>query len=176
MWKTAYKTSFEVTQWWGTFKQIQVCFINLLHSLTLLSLASWGGEVIQSGGSKIYPLPPYLFSKTKNDINLRLNMVVVFYINFQKIMFIVSYRWLFWWRHHSYFMSHGFLCFAIFSRNFKCFHFKSVLNFFLGQIYHFDITYYIYQSLLAPYYYQLFMNKQENQTYTKPEVKKKQWF
>ena len=36
-------------------------------------------------------------------------------------------------------------------------------------MYHFEITYYIYQSFLDPYYYQLFMNKQENQTYAKPE-------
>ena len=42
----------------------------------------------------------------------------------------------------------------------------------LGQVYHFKITYYIYQSFFAPYYYQLFMNKQENQTYAKLEDKK----
>ena len=36
-------------------------------------------------------------------------------------------------------------------------------------MYHFEITYYIYQSFLDPYYCQLFMNKQENQTYSKPE-------
>ena len=51
----------------------------------------------------------------------------------------------------------------------KCFQFKSVLKFILGQIYHFETTYHIYQSFLVPYYYQLLMNKQENETYAKPE-------
>ena len=39
-------------------------------------------------------------------------------------------------------------------------------------MYHFQITYY-FQSFLASDYYQLLMNKQENQTYAKPEDKKK---
>ena len=38
---------------------------------------------------------------------------------------------------------------------------SKVFLIFLGQIYHFEITYYIYQNFLAPYYYQLLMNKQE---------------
>ena len=59
-----------------------------------------------------------------------------------------------------------FFTFSTFLR--KVFISKVFLN-FLGQIYHFEITYYIYQSFLAPYYYQLFMNKQENKTYAKPE-------
>ena len=42
-------------------------------------------------------------------------------------------------------------------------------KFILGQIYHFETTYHIYQSFLVPYYYQLLMNKQENETYAKPE-------
>ena len=53
--------------------------------------------------------------------------------------------------------------------NVKCFHFKSVLKFFLGQIYHIEITYYIYLSFLTPNNYQLLMNKQENQIYAKQE-------
>ena len=36
-------------------------------------------------------------------------------------------------------------------------------------MYHFEITYYIYQNFLVPYYYQLFMIKQENQAYAKPK-------
>ena len=40
-------------------------------------------------------------------------------------------------------------------------------------MYHFETTYYIYQSFMAPYYYHLYMNKQENQTYAKPEDIKK---
>ena len=63
-------------------------------------------------------------------------------------------------------MSHDFLCFSTFSRNVKCY-FKTVLKFFLGQIYHFEIAYYISQSFLAPYYYMLL--KQDNQFYAKLE-------
>ena len=66
-------------------------------------------------------------------------------------------------------MSHDFLFFSTFSRNVKCHHFKTVLKFFLVQIYHFEIAYYIYESFLAPYYYMLLMNKQENEFYAKPE-------
>ena len=62
-----------------------------------------------------------------------------------------------------------FFAFSIVLRSVKCFHFKSVLKFILEQIYHFETTYYIYQSFLAPYYIQSFMNKQDNETYAKPE-------
>ena len=62
--------------------------------------------------------------------------------------------------------------------------FQEMLNTFISkvfliilvQVYHFDITYYIYQSFFAPYYYELFMNKQENQTYAKLEDKKRNDF
>ena len=111
---------------------------NLAFLLTLFSLAFWRGIIRPVAGVNL-PAPVF-FPKTKNDINFKLCMVVVFYISFQKIKFIVSCRWLFWWRHHSYYMSHDFLCFSTFSRNIKCFHFKNVLKFFLWQICHFEIT------------------------------------
>ena len=60
------------------------------------------------------------------------------------------------------------LLFQLFQEMLNVFISKVFLT-FLGQIYHFEITYYIYQSFLAPYCYQLFMNKLENQTYAKLE-------
>ena len=49
--------------------------------------------VIRPGG-RVNLLPLY-FLKTKNDINMKPCIVVLFYINFKKIIFIVSCRWLF---------------------------------------------------------------------------------
>ena len=81
----------------------------------------------QPGGIDLLPLH-LLFSKTKNNINLKLCMVVIFYINFQKIILlcpasswfddvIIPILWVM-----------VFFAFSTFSKNVKYFHFKSVLN------------------------------------------------
>ena len=81
----------------------------------------------QPGGIDLLPLHLF-FSKTKNNINLKLCMVVIFYINFQKIILlchasswfdnvIIPVLWVM-----------VFFAFSTFSKNVKCFHFKSVLN------------------------------------------------
>ena len=81
----------------------------------------------QPGGIDLLPLHLF-FSKTKNNINLKLCMVVIFYINFQKIILlcpasswfddvIIPILWVM-----------AFFAFSTFSKNVKCFHFKSVLN------------------------------------------------
>ena len=50
--------------------------------------------VIRPGGWYIPP-PRLIFSETKKNINLKVCMIVFLEINFQKIIFIVSCRWMF---------------------------------------------------------------------------------
>ena len=59
-------------------------------------------------------------------------MVAIFYINFQKIIFVVSWKWIFWWRHHSYFMSH--LLFQLFQEMLNVLFQKSFKIFFRTNI------------------------------------------
>ena len=77
-----------------------------------------GGASRPEGGGKFTPAPVTLFSSKTKTINFKFCIVIFFYINSQKLIFIVSCSWMFCWRHHSYFMSHDFLCFLNFFK--KC--------------------------------------------------------